>query len=66
MAGRLPENTRTLALTGHGGAGKTSLVEAMAFNAGVTTRLGKVEDGNTLSDFGAEEKNVRYPSILLF
>ena len=56
MAGRLPENTRTLALTGHGGAGKTSLVEAMAFNAGVTTRLGKVEDGNTLSDFGAEEK----------
>jgi len=56
MAGRLPENTRTVALTGHGGAGKTSLVEAMAFNAGVTTRLGKVEDGNTLSDFGAEEK----------
>jgi len=56
MAGRLPENTRTVALTGHGGSGKTSLVEAMAFDTGVTTRLGKVEDGNTLSDFGAEEK----------
>ena len=40
---------------GHGGAGKTTLAEAMLFKAGVTDRLGKVEDGNTVMDFQPEE-----------
>ena len=43
-------------LLGHGGAGKTSLAEAMAYLSGITSRLGKVEDGNTVSDYGKEEQ----------
>ncbi len=50
-----PEHLRNIALIGHGGAGKTSLTEAMFFSAGQTTRLGKVEEGNTLSDFHSDE-----------
>lgn len=50
---------RNLAVIAHGGAGKTSLVEAMLFNAGVTDRLGKVEEGNTVTDFEEEEINRR-------
>ncbi len=46
---------RNVALAGHGGAGKTTLAEAMLFKAGVTNRLGKVEDGNTVMDFQPEE-----------
>ncbi|MCF6246176.1 MAG: elongation factor G [Desulfobacula sp.] len=46
---------RNVALAGHGGAGKTTLAEAMLFNAGVTNRLGKVEEGNTIMDFQPEE-----------
>ena len=46
---------RNVALAGHGGAGKTSLAEAMLFKAGVLTRLGKVEEGNTAMDFQPEE-----------
>ena len=42
-------------LLGHGGAGKTSLVEAMAYLSGITSRLGKVTDGNTVSDYDKEE-----------
>ncbi len=49
------KNIRNITLVGHGGAGKTSLVEAMLFTAGVTTRLGKIEEGNTISDFKPEE-----------
>jgi len=45
----------TLALVGHSGAGKTSLGEAILFKAGVTTRPGDVEQGNTLLDFDPEE-----------
>jgi len=46
---------RNVALVGHVGSGKTSLVEAMLFDTGAVTRLGKVEDGTTISDFEDEE-----------
>lgn len=50
------EDIRSIAVVAHGGAGKTSLVEAMLFDAGVITRMGSVENGNTVSDFSAEEQ----------
>jgi elongation factor G len=48
-------NIRNVLLVGHGGAGKTTLLESMLFTAGSTTRMGTVEDGNTVSDFEPEE-----------
>jgi elongation factor G len=49
------DRLRNLAVIGHGGAGKTSLVEAMLFNAGHTTRLGRVDEGNATTDYLPEE-----------
>lgn len=49
------DRIRNVVLLGHGGAGKTSLAEAMAYLSGITSRLGKVTDGNTISDFDKEE-----------
>lgn len=46
---------RNVALTGHAGSGKTTLSEAMCYLAGLTDRLGRVADGNTISDFDPEE-----------
>ena len=50
------DKVRNVVLLGHGGAGKTRLVESMAYLAGITSRMGRVEDGNTVSDFGKEEQ----------
>ncbi len=49
------ENLRNVVLVGHNGSGKTTLVEAMLFLSGATTRMGRVEEGNTVSDFDEEE-----------
>ncbi len=49
------ENMRNVAIISHGGAGKTTLTEAMLYAAGATDRLGRVEDGNTVTDFEPEE-----------
>ena len=46
---------RNIAILAHGGAGKTSIAEALLYNAKATTRLGRVDDGNTVSDYEAEE-----------
>ena len=49
------DKIRNIVLLGHGGCGKTSLAEAMAYLAGITNRMGTVNDGNTISDFDKEE-----------
>lgn len=50
------DEIRNVVLLGHGGCGKTSLVEAMAYVSGAVSRMGKVADGNTISDFDKEEQ----------
>ena len=54
------EKIRNVVILGHGGAGKTSLVEAMAFLSGITSRMGNVADGNTISDYDKEEQNRKF------
>lgn len=54
------DKIRNVVLLGHGGAGKTSLVESMAYLAGLTSRMGKIADGNTISDYGKEEQKRKF------
>ncbi|MDD3925337.1 MAG: elongation factor G [bacterium] len=49
------DHLRNVAVVGHSGCGKTTLVESMLFNSGATDRLGKVAEGNTVSDYDPEE-----------
>lgn len=61
------ENIRNICITGHGGSGKTTLAEGILFASGVVNRFGKVEEGNTVSDYHKDEveKQISINSSLL-
>jgi elongation factor G len=54
------DRIRNVVLLGHGGSGKTSLTEAMAYLGGITSRMGSVPEGNTISDFDKEETKRKF------
>ncbi len=69
MAIRNPADIRNIVLTGHGGCGKTTLTERLLFGAGVISRMGTVEEGNTVSDWSDEEKHHKHslqPTLVHF
>jgi elongation factor G len=55
-----PDKIRNVALAGHSGTGKTSLAEAFLFASGATNRQGKVEEGNTVSDWDPDEQKRQF------
>ena len=67
MASYTTADIRNVLLAGHGGAGKTTLADALLFASGTATRKGAVADGSSFSDFEKEEKehgHSIYASIL--
>ena len=62
------DHIRNICLVGHGGAGKTMMAEALLFTAGTINRLGRVEEGNTVSDYRSDEieRQISVSSGLLF
>lgn len=69
MSSKKAQDIRNIALLGHGGAGKTTLAEAMLHRAGATNRLGSVEDGSTVMDFTDIEKERKHsvdPAMAFF
>ena len=54
------DDIRTIALVGHEVAGKTSLVDALLFNAKAVDRRGCVDDGTSVSDYDEQEKQLKY------
>ncbi len=54
------DKIRNVVLLGHGGSGKSSLAEAMGYMAGLTSRMGKISDGNTISDYSKEEQKRQF------
>jgi len=69
MAVRIPANFRNICLVGHSGTGKTTLTERLLFASGVIPRMGSIDEGNTVSDWGDDEHHHKHslrPSILFF
>src|SRR5947208_10226710 len=67
MPSHATADIRNVLLTGHGGSGKSTLVDAMLFASGTVNRKGSVADGSSFSDFEKEEKEHKhsiYPAIL--
>src|SRR4051795_12394477 len=60
MLSHATADIRNVLLTGHGGSGKTTLVDAMLFASGTVNRKGSVTDGNSFSDFEKEEKEHKH------
>ncbi|MEL7472400.1 MAG: elongation factor G [Planctomycetota bacterium] len=60
MTVRDPADIRNILLTGQSGSGKTTLIERLLFAAGETTRMGSIEEGNTVSDWREEEKHHKH------
>lgn len=56
MEGFSPNDVRVIGVCAHSSAGKTSIIEGILYKAGATTRLGKVDDGTSIADYNAEEK----------
>jgi elongation factor G len=55
-----PDKIRNIAFAGHGSTGKTSLAEALLFASGATNRVGKIEDGSTISDWDPDEQKRQF------